>query len=191
MSANGNSPTSLVGVQLVGAVVLMPSVSASSTVEDADTEGMSTTAPTNWTPTSEVGELPLADILPDPHGPRVHYDQDSLGRLADSLRDKGQLQPIGVRHAAEPGKGMVVGGARRYEAAKRAGMETIGVVLVDEKMSRGKVLELQLTENLLRDDLRPIEQARAFSATLDENKWTAATLAEKLHLGAATVSRSL
>src|SRR6476646_1161749 len=86
---------------------------------------------------------------------------------------------------------MIVTGERRWRASILAGRPTIAAVILDGERTDSQVLEMQLVENCIREDLQPIEQARAFRTLMDRNDWPAARLAEALHLNAATVSRAL
>src|SRR5262245_23845147 len=103
----------------------------------------------------------LDRIGPDPAQPRKEFDEESLARLADSMRSRGQLQPIRVRWDDSADRYTVVVGERRYRAALLAGMEAIACVVVAGSPTPEDLLEDQLVENALREDLRPIEQAQA------------------------------
>jgi ParB family transcriptional regulator, chromosome partitioning protein len=139
----------------------------------------------------DAGEMLLANIIPDPLQPRKEFDPDGIARLADSLKDRGQLQPIRVRWSEEHLKWVILAGERRYRAALQAGFTTIACVFVEHVLSDIDRLEIQLIENCLRDDLRPIEQANAFSALMRHNDWTAKELAEHLHLDRSSITRAL
>jgi ParB family chromosome partitioning protein len=89
------------------------------------------------------------------------------------------------------GRYLIVSGERRWRAAGLAGRPTLKAVVLEGDPDPGRVREMQLIENCLREDLKPIEQARAFRALMDQNGWTGARLAEALHLNAGTVSRAL
>lgn len=136
-------------------------------------------------------KLPLDRVEPDPDQPRKEFDPDSLARLAESLKEHGQLAPILVRHDRGRGKWVVVAGERRLRAARLAGMETIAAV---EWAGPGDPLDdlaTQLVENLLREDLKPVEQAEAFQRMLLARGWTQAELAKRLHVSTAVVSRAM
>lgn len=129
-------------------------------------------------------------IVPDPNQPRTDFDEMALERLAESLREHGQLQPIAVRWNDEVGRYLIVSGERRWRATLKAGRKTIDAVIVDPR-SESQILELQLIENCLREDLRPIEQAKAFRTLMDRNGWSGDQLARTLHMSDASVFRAL
>ena len=116
---------------------------------------------------------------------------ESIARLAGSLRDRGQLQPIRVRWSEPHGKWIIVAGERRYRAALHAGLNAIACVFVEHTLSETDILEEQLIENCLRDDLKPMEQATAFQALMRHTGWTGKELAEHLHLNPSSVTRAL
>jgi ParB family chromosome partitioning protein len=129
-------------------------------------------------------------IAADPNQPRTDFDEGALDRLAESLKEHGQLQPIAVRWSDEAGRYLIVSGERRWRAALKAGRKTIDAVIVDPR-SESQILELQLIENCLREDLRPIEQAKAFRTLMDRNGWSGDQLARTLHMSDASVFRAL
>jgi ParB family chromosome partitioning protein len=138
-----------------------------------------------------AAEIEVDRIAPDPNQPRAEFDDDAIDRLAASLSSHGLIQPISVRWSDEMGKYLIVAGERRWRAAGRAGRRTIAAVVLEGEPSASRILELQLVENALREDLKPVEQARAFRTLMESNGWTGARLAGALNLNAASVSRSL
>jgi ParB family chromosome partitioning protein len=139
----------------------------------------------------DAAEIPIDRIAPDPDQPREEFDPASLERLAQSLRSRGQLQPIRVRWDEGQGRYLIVCGERRWRAAGLAGLATLACVIDDRPLDDGERLALQLVENALREDLRPIEQARAFRALIDRNGWSTHRLAEELSIDQSSVSRAL
>lgn len=124
-----------------------------------------------------IRELPLDAVIPNPRQPRSVFRDEALGELAESIRLKGVLQPIVVRPLPD-GRYQLVAGERRWRASRRAGRETVPAVvrhLTDEQS-----LEIALIENLQREDLTPIERARAYRACLDELKVSPDILAGRL-----------
>lgn len=138
----------------------------------------------------EAGHMELARIIPDPEQPRKEFSEESLDRLAASLLRHGQLMPIRVRWKPELGKWVVISGERRYRAAHKARLKTVACIFTDA-LTPAEVLQEQLVENLLREDLRPIEQAHAYRQLMDLHGWTAKALATELHISQATISRTL
>ena len=130
-------------------------------------------------------------IVADPDQPRSEFDPDSLARLAESLKTRGQLQTIRVRWDDDLSRYVVVVGERRWRAAQIAGLETLACVVVTGSPARDELLEDQLIENCLREDLKPIEQARAFKALLTNRGLSLRSLAERLQIGHASISRAL
>jgi ParB family chromosome partitioning protein len=113
----------------------------------------------------ELRELPLELIAPSPRQPRRHFDEDALQALAGSLGERGVLQPVLVR--PKPGGTYeLVAGERRWRAARLAGMETIPALV--RPRDDAEAIELALIENMAREDLNPIEEARACAALVEE-----------------------
>jgi ParB family chromosome partitioning protein len=111
-----------------------------------------------------VVELDLSQVRPNPRQPRRVFDDDAIARLAESVRADGIVQPIVVRDAGDGYE--IVAGERRWRAAQRAGLRTIPSMVraADER----ELLILALAENLAREDLNPIDQARAYAVLADE-----------------------
>lgn len=102
--------------------------------------------------------LPVVSIRPNPRQPRRIFDDAGLRRLAESLQTHGTLQPISVRSVA--GGYELIAGERRWRAAKLAGLSEIPAIV--REVALDQLLELSLVENLHRQDLNPIEKARAY-----------------------------
>jgi ParB family transcriptional regulator, chromosome partitioning protein len=135
--------------------------------------------------------IPLDRIVPDPDQPRKEFDPESLGRLARSLRERGQLQPCRVRWDASAALWVVVAGERRLRAAKLAGLDTLQCVDAARDLSPEDRLAEQLVENCLRDDLSPVEQANAYRALMEQGGMSQRQIAEHLHVSQGSVSRAL
>jgi len=118
------------------------------------------------------GMLFLLQLIPDPDQPRTEFSQEEIDQLALSIREKGQLHPIRVRWSSSHGKWIIISGERRFQASKRAGLEAVECHFHDGELSDSEILEQQLIENLLRSDLRPMEEARAFDRLLKLNGWS-------------------
>jgi ParB family transcriptional regulator, chromosome partitioning protein len=136
-------------------------------------------------------EIPLAKIGADPDQPREEFEEDALARLAESIRTKGLLQPISVRWVEEQGRYVIIAGERRWRAATMAGLTSLSCVVVDRPIPPGELLALQCVENLLREDLRPIEQAKAFRTLMDINGWSGNQLAKELGVSQPAVVAAL
>jgi ParB family chromosome partitioning protein len=113
----------------------------------------------------ELRDLPVELIAPNPRQPRKHFDEDSLNALAGSLSERGVLQPVLVR--PKPGGSYeLVAGERRWRAAQIAGLTEIPALV--RARDDAVTLELALIENMSREDLNPIEEARACAALVEE-----------------------
>lgn len=131
--------------------------------------------------------LPLSSILPNKGQPRKNFDEDALEELTDSIRQNGVLQPILVRKKGQ--KYEIVAGERRYQAAKRAGLEEIPVVI--REISDNDVFKLALIENLQRADLDPIEEAQGFRTLIKQTGMTQAELGQALSKSRPAIANSL
>lgn len=139
----------------------------------------------------EAGHMEIDRIVPDPDQPRKEFSADAIERLSASLLKHGQLMPIRVRWNAGIGKWVVISGERRYRAAIRAGLKTVACVFAEEGLTPSEILQEQIIENLLREDLKPIEQAKAYRQLMDLHGWTAKELAGELQVSQGAVSKSL
>src|SRR3954452_17542264 len=113
----------------------------------------------------ELRSLPLELIAPNPRQPRQSFDEASLLALSDSVKERGVLQPVLVRRCAG-GRYELVAGERRWRAAQLAGLDVLPAVVAPHEDRES--LELALIENMAREDLNPIEEARACSLLVDE-----------------------
>jgi ParB family chromosome partitioning protein len=112
-------------------------------------------------------DVPIELIRPNPNQPRQHFDEAALEELADSIREKGILQPILVRPITEPGfEYEIVAGERRWRAAQRAQLHRVPVIV--KSLTDGESLELALVENVQRRDLNPVEAAHGYQRLIDE-----------------------
>jgi ParB family transcriptional regulator, chromosome partitioning protein len=119
-------------------------------------------------PREEAGELrrvPVDQIAPNPHQPRRSFDEAALAALASSLETRGVLQPVLVRPLPD-GRYELIAGERRWRAARLAGIEHIPALV--RRHDDAASLELAVIENMAREDLNPVEEARACAALVDE-----------------------
>jgi ParB family chromosome partitioning protein len=112
-----------------------------------------------------LGELPVAQIHANPRQPRKAFDEEAVGGLAESIRAQGLIQPVVVRPRLAGGYELIAG-ERRWRAARAAGLETVPAV-VREADDRDTLL-LGLVENVARESLSPVEEARAYAMLFDE-----------------------
>lgn len=120
--------------------------------------------------------LPIETIRPNPNNPRRTFDEGELDELAQSLRDKGLLQPLVVRPRADGQGHEIVAGERRWRAAQRAGLHELPVLI--REVSDGEALEIALVENVQRSDLNALEEARAYAQLIEQFGYTQLQLAE-------------
>ena len=117
-------------------------------------------------------DLPIIDLKPDPNQPRKSMDPQALEELVASIKTHGIIQPILFRVTAESPYLIIVAGERRYKAAQQAGLLVLPGICVE-----GNPSEIALVENLLRQDLTPIEEAEALDRLLKEQSYTHEQLA--------------
>lgn len=129
-------------------------------------------------PDNRLRAIPVEDIHPNPDQPRRHFDEEALRSLAESIRERGVLQPIIVRPSVTGGH-QLVAGERRWRAAQLAGHTSVAA-LIDTEVKGAGSLELALIENVVRENLTPIEEARTIAVLIDDLKVTATELASRL-----------
>lgn len=124
-------------------------------------------------------KLALAKVAPNPDQPRKFFEASALDELAASIAVHGVLQPILVRpHPADAGRWQIVAGERRWLAAQQAGLADIPAVV--RELDDRTALELGLIENVLREDITPMEEARALKSLLETTGWSYSQLGERL-----------
>ncbi|HEY3484623.1 MAG TPA: ParB/RepB/Spo0J family partition protein, partial [Ilumatobacteraceae bacterium] len=138
-------------------------------------------------------EIPVADISPNPHQPRVHFDEATLAELATSVAQIGVLQPILVRRRPDASAGStpfeLIAGERRWRAAGRAGLTTIPAII-----RRGDDLasvEQALIENLHRQDLTALEEAAAYQQLIEDFGLTHEQVSERVGKSRSAVTNTL
>lgn len=128
-------------------------------------------------------------ISPNPNQPRTFFEQTALDELAESIRDRGVIQPLLVTRTKEH-RYELVAGERRLRASKQAGLEEVPVVVIDEA-GPGDKLELALIENIQRQDLNPIEEAMAYGRLISDFSLTQEQAAAKVGKNRSTITNSL
>lgn len=113
-------------------------------------------------------EVAIDHLRPSPDQPRKHFNQEELEELAASIKRDGVLQPIPVNRTDDPSIYEIESGERRWRAAKLAGRRTIPCIVREKVSDRATIRRRQLTENIHRSDLKPIEAARSLEAYLSE-----------------------
>ncbi len=133
-------------------------------------------------------EIPIDQIEPNPRQPRKMFDVGALDELALSIKASGVIQPVVVRRGLA-GRWQLIAGERRWRAARQAGLDRIPAVVREATDSES--LELALVENLLREDLNPMEEAEAYQQILGEFGWTQEQLAQRVGRDRSTIANSL
>ena len=155
-------------------------------------KGLSALIPSEATgdSTSLLRVVPISHIRPNLFQPRNHFDEESMASLAASIEEVGLLQPVLVRElSGEAESYELIAGERRWRAARRAGLQTIPV-LVQVADDAGS-LEQALIENLHREDLNALEEAAAYQQLIDEFGLTHEQVATRMGKGRATITNTL
>ena len=134
-----------------------------------------------------ITELDIDRVSPNRYQPREHFDGDRLDELAQSIRENGIIQPIVVRPQGDDFQ--IVAGERRWRAAQRAGLRRVPAVI--NHVTDEKLLEVALVENIQRQDLTPVETAKALRLLLDEHGLTQEALADRVGMKRPTVTNYL
>jgi len=134
-----------------------------------------------------VREISIESISPNPFQPRTHFDDSALEELSQSIQKHGLLQPIIVIEK-EDGY-MLLAGERRLRATKRAGHERIKAIVAD--IASENLRELALIENIQREDLNPIELAKAYQELIEEYDITQEGLSEIIHKSRAQITNTM
>ena len=125
---------------------------------------------------NSIVELDLNELRPNPYQPRKKFDEEALNELAASIKEHGVFQPIIVKKTV---KGYdIVAGERRFRASKKAGLETIPAII--EEFSDEEMMQISLLENLQREDLTAIEEAKAYKSIIDASNITQDELARRV-----------
>lgn len=133
----------------------------------------------------ELRELPVSLIKPNPSQPRTNFDQEALDALAASIEASGVVQPLLVRPLPD-GSYELVAGERRWRAAQQAGIEKVPAVVRDQ--AEAERLQAALIENMVREDLNPVEEAKACAALVEELGLTKEELAKRVGRSRPAVS---
>ena len=135
----------------------------------------------------EIVELDINELRPNPYQPRTIFDEDSLKELAESIKENGVFQPIIVKKSI---KGYdVIAGERRLRASKLAGKKTIPAII--RQISDEKMAEIALLENLQRENLNPLEEAKAYKSLIEKLNLTQEQLAQKVSKSRSHITNML
>jgi ParB family chromosome partitioning protein len=140
---------------------------------------------TEATDAGELRELPVSLIKPNPSQPRTKFDEEALAALAASIEASGVVQPLLVRPLPD-GSYELVAGERRWRAAQQAGVDKVPAVVRDQ--AEAERLQAALIENMVREDLNPVEEARACDALVQELGLTKEELGRRVGRNRSTIS---
>lgn len=146
-------------------------------------------APAAPRPGETVQEIPLDRIEPNPYQTRTRVDEAALNELAASIKASGVLQPVVLRFVGEGKKLQLIAGERRWMASQRAGRTTVPAIV--RQVSNEQAMEMTIIENLQREDLSPIEQAKAFDRLSREFNLTQEQMAQKTGKDRSSVANYL
>src|SRR5437667_8599168 len=133
-------------------------------------------------------EIPIDQIEPNPRQPRKMFDVGALDERALSIKASGVIQPVVVRRGLA-GRWQLIAGERRWRAARQAGLARIPAVVPEATDAQS--LEIALVENLLREDLNPMEEAEAYQKLLAQFGWTQEELAQRVGLDRSSIANAL
>jgi ParB family chromosome partitioning protein len=133
----------------------------------------------------ELRELPVETIRPNPNQPRTKFDPEGLAGLASSIEQNGVVQPLLVRPLHDGGYELVAG-ERRWRAARQAGLERVPAIVRDSEQAER--LQVALIENVVREDLNPVDEARACAALVDDLGLSKEDLARRIGRSRPAVS---
>ena len=137
-----------------------------------------------------LNTVSISDLSRNPYQPRQHFSEEKLEELANSIKKNGIIQPIAVRpDKIKKGKYEIIAGERRWMAAQRAGLHEIPVTILD--LSDVESLEVAIVENIQRDDLNPIEEARGYKRLNEEFKYDHDSISKLMSKSRSHVSNTL
>ena len=140
--------------------------------------------------TTKTNEILIGDLSRNPYQPRQNFSEEKLEELANSIKKNGIIQPIAVRPSkSDPGRFEIVAGERRWLAAQKAGLHKIPVSILD--LSDVESLEVAIVENIQRDDLNPIEEARGYKRLNEEFKYDHESISKLMSKSRSHISNTL
>ena len=140
--------------------------------------------------TKEINKVAISDLSRNPYQPREIFDKTKLEELTNSIKKNGIIQPIAVRpKKSEPGKYEIIAGERRWLAAQRAGLHEIPVNILD--LNDVETLEVAIVENIQRDDLNSIEEAKGYKRLFEEFKYDHESISKLMSKSRSHISNTL
>lgn len=155
-------------------------------------KGLDALIPGGFEPETETGgaqTIPISQINPNPSQPRMDMHNDQLQELADSIREHGVIQPLILTSNEDQSGYTLIAGERRLRAAKIAGLEAVPAIV--REASEQERLELALIENIQREDLSPVESARAYQKLQDEFNLSQEKIAEQVGKSRVAITNTL
>jgi ParB family transcriptional regulator, chromosome partitioning protein len=138
----------------------------------------------------ELNRISISDITRSPYQPREYFNQDKLEELANSIKKNGVIQPIAVRpNKNASGKYEIVAGERRWLAAQKAGLHDIPVTILD--LTDAESLEVGIVENIQRDDLNPVEEAKGYKRLSTEFNYDQESISKLMSKSRSHISNTL
>ena len=139
---------------------------------------------------NQTNTISISDLSRNPYQPRQYFSEEKLEELTSSIKKNGIIQPIAVRpNKTENGKYEIVAGERRWIAAQRAGLHEIPVRILD--LSDVESLEVAIVENIQRDDLNPVEEARGYKRLNEEFKYDHESISKLMSKSRSHISNTL
>ncbi len=140
------------------------------------------------TDANPTNEIDIDKLIPNPNQPRKKFDEVALNELANSIKIHGIIQPLVVNDNKD-GTYLIIAGERRYRASKLAGLSKVPCIIKD--YSEKQIKEISIIENLQREDLNPIESARAIRQLMDEYKMTQEAVSERIGVSRPNIANTL
>lgn len=137
---------------------------------------------------SDITEMDINKIYPNPNQPRKHFDEEALRELSSSIKMHGIIQPL-VVSKTDDDRYMIIAGERRWRASRLAELEKVPVVI--KNYTEKQIKEISLIENLQREDLNPIEAARAIKQLMDEYDLTQEVVSDRIGKSRSSVANTL
>ena len=156
--------------------------------EDNSNQNITNNTPKEKGVDKSVTELDINKLYPNPNQPRKYFDDDALQELANSIKIHGVIQPI-IVNKEEGDKYLIIAGERRWRASRIAGLSSVPVVI--KNYTEKQVKEVSLIENLQREDLNPIEAARAIKQLMEEYNFTQEAVADRIGKSRPNITNTL
>ncbi len=152
-------------------------------------KGLGALIPDAMSSSAETTEIKLDKIKPNPFQPRSTFDDEKLSELAASIKEHGVIQAVVITPSGTDNQYLLVAGERRCRAARIAGLTSVPAVV--KSFDKSTMLEIALIENLQREDLNPVEEARAYRKLMQEYKYTQEELSKRIGRSRPSIANSL